>query len=78
MYRDIDIEEYVKENLSNGDPDGRILDFKKHASNLEFEVKFKRIPGKLYTEKAKKVAEEKIGFMTQFYERLGREVKGLL
>lgn len=78
LYRDIDIEDYIKENLSNGDPDGRILDFKKHASNLEFEIKFNRIPDKLYTEKARIIADDKIGFMAQFYERLGREVKGLL
>ena len=78
MYRDIGLEEYISENLSNGDPDGIILDFNKHASNLEFEIKFRRIPSKLYTERAKHFAEEKIGFMETFYSRLGREVKGKL
>ncbi len=78
MYRDVDIEEYIAENLSNGDPDGIILDFTKHASNLEFELKFKRIPSKLYTEKAKQVAEEKVRFMAQFYDRLRKDVKGEL
>jgi uncharacterized protein len=78
IYADVDIAKYVKENLVGGKPTGRIKDVSKHAPNIEFETKFKHIPGKLYTEKAKEIAKERMRFMEEFFLRLKREIRGEL
>ncbi len=78
MYADVDIEEYIKENLVGAKPDGRIKDVSKHAPNLEFETKFKHIPKKLYTKKAKEIAKERMKFMEEFFKRLKEEIEGRL
>jgi uncharacterized protein len=76
IYSDIPIDEYVKENLVDGKPDGRIIDPSKHASNLEFETKFKQIPDRLYTQRAREIAGERLEYMKQFFERLKSEMDG--
>jgi uncharacterized protein len=76
IYSNIPVREYVKENLAGGRPEGRIIDPSKHASNLEFETKFRQIPDKLYTLKAKEIASERLRFMKEFFERLKREIDG--
>lgn len=76
IYSDTSIDEYVKENLVGGKSDGRIKDPSKHAPNLEFETKFKYVPERLYTQKAREIAKERLQFMKQFFERLKREVSG--
>lgn len=78
IYSDASVDEYVKENLVGGKPDGRIKEISKHAPNLEFETKFKHIPDKLYTQKAREIAKERIEFMKQFFERLKKEIDGEL
>jgi uncharacterized protein len=78
IYSDIPTDEYIKENLAGGRPDGRIINPSKHASNLEFETKFKHIPDKLYTQKAREIARERLEYMKQFFERLKREIDGQL
>jgi uncharacterized protein len=76
IYSDTPIDEYIKENLAGGKPNGRIIDPSKHASNLEFETKFKQIPDKLHTRKAREIARKRLEFMKQFFERLKREIDG--
>ncbi|KYK36254.1 MAG: phosphohydrolase [Theionarchaea archaeon DG-70-1] len=76
LYVDTPLDEYVKENLVTKTFHGRIKDISKHAPNIEFETKFKHIPDMLYTKKARKMAEERLKFMTQFFERLQKEIKG--
>lgn len=76
IYSNVLVEEYIKENLVCGNPDGRIKDISKHAPNIEFETKFKRIPGRLFTKKARDVAVVKLEYMKEFYENLRREIKG--
>jgi uncharacterized protein len=78
IYSDTPIDEYVKENLVGGKANGRIIDPSKHASNLEFETKFKQIPDRLHTEKAREIARERLKYMRQFFERLKREIDGQL
>jgi uncharacterized protein len=78
IYSDTPVDEYIKENLVGGKANGRIIDPSKHASNLEFETKFKHIPDKLYTEKAREIAGERLEYMKQFFERLKREIDGQL
>ena len=75
IYLDIPVDEYVKKNLEGGKYDGRIIDPSKHSPNLEFETKFKYIPNRLYTRKAKEIAKERFKYMKQFFERLKREIK---
>ena len=78
IYSDTPIDEYIKENLVGGKANGRIIDPSKHASNLEFETKFKRIPDKLHTRKAIEIARERLDYMKQFFERLKNEINGQL
>jgi uncharacterized protein len=78
IYSDTPVDEYIKENLVSAKANGRIIDPTKHSSNLEFETKFKRIPSKLYTQKAREIARERLEYMKQFFERLKREIDGQL
>jgi uncharacterized protein len=78
LYSDTPVDEYVKENLVDGKPNGRIIDPSKHASNLEFETKFKQIPDRLYTRRAREIARERLEYMRQFFERLKSEIDGQL
>jgi uncharacterized protein len=78
IYSGIPVDEYVKKNFVGGKVDGRIIDPSEHSSNLEFETKFKRVPEKLYTEEARKIAEQRLGFMEQFFDRLKKEIAGEL
>ena len=75
LYREItNIEKYKKSNLTGGKLDGRIKDISKHSVNIEYETKFKRIPERLFTKRAKEIAKERLGFMDTFFDRLKREV----
>jgi uncharacterized protein len=78
IYLNTPVDEYIKVNLSGGKPNGRIVDASKHASNLEFETKFKHIPEKLFTQKAKEIARERLEYMNLFFDRLKREIEGRL
>jgi uncharacterized protein len=78
LYSDTPLEEYIKDNLVDGKTDGRIKEMSKHAPNLEFETKFKHIPSKLYTQKARKMAEQRMEYMDQFFERMKKEINGKL
>ena len=71
-----DLNEYGKENLVDGKSTGRIKDISKHSVNIEYETKFKKIPDRLFTEEAKRIAEERISFMEVYFDRLEKEIKG--
>lgn len=76
IYSDIPLEDYIRENLTDGNPNGRVIDIHKHTANLEFELKLRHIPERLYTPEAKQIAKERIGFMSGFFQELRRELKG--
>lgn len=76
IYSGTPVEDYIKENLVDGKLNGRIIDPSKHASNLEFQTKFKQIPHKLYTGKAREIARERLEYMNQFFEKLRKEIDG--
>lgn len=76
IYADVSIEECLKDNVVGGEAEGRIKDISKHAPNLEFELKFKHIPKRLYTQEGRKMAEERLRFMIDFFGRLRKEIKG--
>lgn len=77
IYKKVDIDEYIKENM-NGKINGRILDKTKHSPQIEFAVKSKFLIDKLFTETAKKICRERIMFFENFLKRLEREINGEL
>lgn len=56
---------------------GRIKDVSKHSPFIEYEIKFKNIPSKLYTEKAKEIGRERLKFMDEYFNRLSSEIEGI-
>ncbi|MEC9488510.1 MAG: HD domain-containing protein [Halanaerobium sp.] len=73
LYLDINIASYQQVNVTEN---GRVKDIQLHAPNIEYEVKFKKIPARLYTEEARKLAEERLEYMDEFYARLAEEITG--
>ena len=74
MYSDVDINEYIKSNLVGGVISGKIIDYSLHTPNIEFHTKCKQIPGRLYTEKGKLIAEERLRYVSDFFDRLKKEL----
>lgn len=77
IYSDVDIKEYIDDNLG-GKINGRIQDKTKHSPQIEFETKLKFLINKLHTKKAKEVARERTEFYKNFLNRLEKEIKGEL
>nr|WP_234120427.1 HD domain-containing protein [Clostridium hydrogenum] len=67
------LDEYIQANTVQN---GRLKDVSKHTPFIEYEVKFKKVPNKLYTEKAKEIGRERLEFMDQYFNRLKAEIKG--
>lgn len=77
LYREVsNLDAYKKENLMGGKPNGRIKDISKHSVNMEYETKFKKIPDRLFTETARKIAKDRLEFMAQYFGRLKKEIEG--
>ena len=76
IYRKTNIEEYAKENLC-GKINGRIQDKTKHSPQINWKTKDKHVVDYLYTQKAKQIAKERIGFSKIFFSKLEQEIKGL-
>lgn len=68
------IDNYLATNTAEN---GRIKDNSKHTPFIEYEVKYKKIPDKLYTKKAKEIGNERLEFMEEFFNRLKLEVEGI-
>lgn len=68
-----DIEAYKRRNIRS---DGTIIDYSQHSSNLEYELSLKAVASRMYTAKGRRLAKERAAFMDEFYERLGKEMKG--
>lgn len=62
---------------SNTVENGRIKDVSKHTPFIEYEVKFKKIPAKLYTRKAKEIGKRRLEFMKEYFNRLKLEIEGI-
>lgn len=72
---DFDFENYSLEDNSN--TNGRLKDMSKHSPFIEFECKYRKIPDRLYTARAKEIAAERLAFMDDFFKRLKDELGGL-
>ncbi len=75
IYADVDVDEYAESNLS-GDMKGRIRDKTMHSPQIEYETKTKFLPGRLFTERAKEIAVDRLNFCKRFLDRLEKEVAG--
>ena len=73
MFSNVPLEDYLRDNVTEN---GRIKDVAKHTVNLEYELKLKKIPERLYTAEAKKIAAGRINYMQHFFEILAQEIKG--
>jgi uncharacterized protein len=70
-----DLEAYKHRNLRQ---DGTIIDYAQHSSNLEYELSLKEVAKRMYTETGRRLAKERSTFMDEFYDRLGKELKGII
>jgi uncharacterized protein len=78
IYSDIPIEKYLRDNVFGEKLEGGLKDVSKHTPNIEYELKFKHVPERLYTLRAKAIAKERLQFMENFFERLKMEISGEL
>jgi uncharacterized protein len=78
LYSEAPLAEYIQTNLVGQAAEGRVRDITRHATNLEYEIKFKMIPDRLHTEQAKAMAAERLAFMAEYFQRLRREIDGEL
>lgn len=62
---------------ANTSENGRLKDVSKHSPFIEYEVKFKKIPEKLFTQKAKEIGGDRLKFMDEFFKRLDLEIEGV-
>ncbi|HZJ41868.1 MAG TPA: hypothetical protein VFD51_02540, partial [Patescibacteria group bacterium] len=72
------IEDYAKENLTEGKINGRIMDKSKHSVHINYETKDKFMLDNLYTKSARKIGKERMAYFKGFLDRLEREVNGEL
>lgn len=72
------IDESLGEYLNgNTVENGRLKDVSKHTPFIEYEVKFKKIRDKLYTDKAKEIGKDRLRFMDEYFNRLKSEMEGI-
>lgn len=62
---------YLKSNTVEN---GRIKDISEHTPLLEYQIKLKKIPDKLYTKKAKEIGKERLNFMKKYFDTLKLEI----
>ena len=71
---DQSLEDYLNKNTVEN---GRIKDVSKHTPFIEYEIKFKKIPDKLYTKKAKEIGKKRLKFMEEYFNKLKLEIQGI-
>ncbi|MGB3368568.1 MAG: HD domain-containing protein [Acidaminobacteraceae bacterium] len=64
----------VKYDNNNSSGNGRIKDMANHTPFIEYELKLKKIPEKLYTKKAIEIGKSRILFMDNFFKTLKSEI----
>jgi len=68
------LDNYLENNTVEN---GRLKDVSKHTPFIEYEIKFKKIPSKLYAAKAKEIGQKRIEFMKEYFNRLKSEIEGI-
>ncbi|MGV8981682.1 HD domain-containing protein [Clostridium sp.] len=61
----------------NTSENGRLKDVSKHSPFMEYEFKFKKIPEKLFTQKAKEIGINRLKYMDDFFKKLDLEIEGI-
>lgn len=69
-----DLNDYLQSNTVEN---GRIKEVSKHTPFIEYEIKFKKIPDKLYTKTAKEIGEKRLKFMDEYFKTLRSEIDGV-
>lgn len=70
--------ESLNGNMSkNTSENGRLKDVSKHSPFIEYEIKLKKIPDRLYTRTAKEIGIQRLEFMEEFFKRLELEAEGI-
>lgn len=77
LYYNGSVEDYVKDNLVGGKTSGRIKDISKHSFQMEYELKFRLLPEKMYTHTAKQIAKSRLEFMETFIKQMVDEINGV-
>ena len=72
---DESLNDYLNENTADN---GRVKEMSKHTPFIEYEVKLKKVPEKLYTKKAKEIGIERLKFMEEYFNTLKLEIEGKL
>jgi len=67
------LNDYLKSNTVENQ---KLKDVSKHTPFIEYEVKFKKIPGKLYTKKAKEMGKKRLELMEEYFNKLKLEIEG--
>jgi uncharacterized protein len=76
LYSGEDPDTYVARNHIGGTPTGRIKALSAHTPDLEFEIAFKRIPDRLFTQQARTLAVRRLAVMQAFFDQLKQELGG--
>lgn len=50
------------------------MDSSKHSPNIEYELKLKKIPDRLFTEKARELALSRLKYMEAFFSEIRNNV----
>ncbi len=74
LSRNEEIGQYLENNSVEN---GRLKDVSQHSPFIEYEIKFKKIPSTLYTNKAKEIGLKRLEYMDEYFERLNREINGV-
>lgn len=69
-----ELDQYLE---SNSVENGRLKDVSKHSPLIEYEIKFKKIPNKLYTDKAKSIGHKRLEYMENYFNQLSSEFEGI-
>src|SRR5438093_372196 len=55
-----------------------IFEHRETHSNIEYELSLKQVGSRVYTQTGRRLAVERAAFMDEFFERVGKEIKGVL
>lgn len=69
-----ELDQYLENNSVEN---GRLKDVSKHSPLIEYEIKFKKIPNKLYTDKAKSIGIKRLEYMENYFNQLSSEFEGI-
>jgi uncharacterized protein len=69
-----ELDQYLENNSVEN---GRLKDVSKHSPLIEYEIKFKKIPNKLYTDKAKSIGYKRLEYMENYFNQLSSEFEGI-